>query len=194
MSAAEITIGKAHIGDVRGIAALVERYARRSEVLPRSPENIYETLREWVVARRDGEIVGCGSLVILWCDLAEIRSLIVTPELQGTGIGRRIVAVLLEDASALQIPRVFALTRKPGFFTRLGFERVARETLPRKMWKDCMHCTKFAGCDEVALVRPVARVATSALPGGEAQFQAGSADNGHEPDCVAMPTAVRSDP
>jgi amino-acid N-acetyltransferase len=191
MSADEITVGKAHIGDVPGIAALVERYARRSEVLPRSPENIYETLREWVVARRDGEVVGCGSLVILWCDLAEIRSLIVTPELQGTGIGRRMVVALLAEASALQIPRVFALTRRPGFFARLGFERVARETLPRKMWKDCMHCTNFAGCDEVALVRPVAQPVSPGPVGGDAESVAGLADNGHEPDCVTMPVGLQ---
>lgn len=191
MSPAQIIFGKAHIGDVPGIAALVERYARRSEVLPRSPENVYETLREWVVARRDGQVVGCGSLVILWCDLAEIRSLIVTPELQGTGIGRQIVAALLAEASALQIPRVFALTRKPEFFARLGFERVERETLPRKMWKDCMHCTKFAGCDEVALVRPVAQASIPARMTGEVEYRSGPADNGHEPAYVALPPALQ---
>jgi amino-acid N-acetyltransferase len=183
MSAEDVTIGKAHIGDVPGIAALVERYARRSEVLPRPQENIYETLREWVVARRDGEVVGCGSLVILWCDLAEVRSLIVAPELQGQGIGRRIVLALLDEARALQIPRVFALTRKPDFFARLGFERVPRESLPRKMWKDCMHCTKFAGCDEVAMVRPV-------VPPGSTAPVGSAADNGHEPECAALPQTV----
>jgi amino-acid N-acetyltransferase len=156
-----VKISKACLGDVPAIATLVDRYARHGAVLPRPPENIYETVREWVVARSDGQMVGCGSLVVLWADLAEIRSLIVSPELQGKGIGRQIVDALLAEASALEIPRVFALTRKPGFFAKLGFETLPRESLPRKIWKDCMHCTKFTGCDEVAFMKVLHSAATS---------------------------------
>ncbi|MDW8070325.1 MAG: hypothetical protein RMK79_02510 [Anaerolineae bacterium] len=47
---------------------------------------------------------------------------------------------------------MIALTRKPAFFAQLGFVEVPRAALPRKIWKDCIHCTKFAGCDEVAMV------------------------------------------
>lgn len=147
-----IEIVRASVRDVPAIAALVERYVRRGEVLPRPPEEIYQSLREWMVAKRHGEIVGCASLVILWADIAEIRSLIVAPELQGMGIGRQLVCALLAEAAALEIPRVIALTRKPAFFANLGFVEVPRASLPRKIWKDCIHCTKFAGCDEVAMV------------------------------------------
>jgi amino-acid N-acetyltransferase len=192
MNAIQVEVARARIGDVPAIAALVERYARRSEVLPRPPENIYETLREWVVAKRDGEVVGCGSLVILWADLAEIRSLIVVPELQGTGIGRQIVNALLAEASALLIPRVFALTRKPGFFEKLGFHRVARETLPRKMWKDCMHCTKFEGCDEVALAGPVAPSVAVETSRFDTAHAADAPDRSHMPDHLLLPTSKGS--
>lgn len=152
MNEHEIKIVRANVRDVPAIAALVERYVRRGEVLPRPLEDIYQSLREWVVAKRDGEVVGCASLVILWADMAEIRSLVVLPELQGRGIGRQLVCALLAEAAALEIPRVIALTRKPGFFAQLGFVEVPRASLPRKLWKDCIHCTKFAGCDEVAMV------------------------------------------
>ncbi|MGC8877646.1 MAG: N-acetyltransferase [Anaerolineae bacterium] len=147
-----VEIVRASVQDVPAIAALVERYVRRGEVLPRSPAEIYQSLREWVVAKCYSEVVGCGSLVILWADMAEIRSLIVLPELQGVGIGRQLVCALLAEAAALGIPRVIALTRKPAFFAKLGFVEVPRASLPRKIWKDCIHCTKFAGCDEVAMV------------------------------------------
>ncbi len=150
-----VEIRGARITDVPGTLALVERFAGRGEILPRSMGDMYQTVREWVVAEQAGEIVGCGSLVILWADLAEIRSLVVAPELQGMGIGRQLVTALLAQAADLEIPLVFALTRKTGFFLKLGFEVVPREGLPRKIWKDCRHCIKFVGCDEVAVARCV---------------------------------------
>ena len=148
-------VRKARIIDVPGIAALVDRFAGRGEILPRPTEEIYQSVREWVVAEHAGQIVGCGALVILWADLAEIRSLVVSPESQGMGIGRQLVAALVAQAAELDIPQVFALTRQTGFFLKSGFQIVPRESLPRKIWKDCVTCTKFVGCDEVALVLPV---------------------------------------
>jgi amino-acid N-acetyltransferase len=148
-------IRQASLDDVPGIAALVDRFARGGEILPRRIEDIYQTVREWVVAKEDGQIIGCASLVVLWADMAEIRSLVVVPEAQGKGVGRRLMAALLVQAAHMELPQVIALTRKPGFFVKLGFRTVSRESLPRKMWKDCVHCTKFVGCDEVAMVRPV---------------------------------------
>jgi len=148
-------IRPARIADVPGIAALVGRFAGRGEILPRTTEDIYQTVREWVVAEQVGQIVGCGALVILWADLAEIRSLVVAPETQGMGMGRALIDALTAQAAELDIPQVFALTRKTGFFLKLGFRVVPRDSLPRKIWKDCVTCTKFVGCDEVAVVRPV---------------------------------------
>ena len=148
-------IKQASLEDVPGIAALVDRFARSGEILPRRIEDIYQTVREWVVAEEDGQVVGCASLVVLWADMAEVRSLVVVPEAQGQGVGRRLMAALLVQAAHMELPQVIALTRKPGFFVKLGFRTVPRESLPRKMWKDCVHCTKFVGCDEVAMVRPV---------------------------------------
>ncbi len=148
-------IKQASLDDVPGIAALADRFARNGEILPRRIEDIYQTVREWVVAKEDAQIVGCASLVVLWADMAEVRSLVVAPEAQGQGVGRRLMAALLVEAAQMELPQVIALTRKPGFFVKLGFRTVPRESLPRKMWKDCVHCTKFVGCDEVAMVRPV---------------------------------------
>jgi amino-acid N-acetyltransferase len=151
-------IRQARITDVPGIAALVGRFAGRGEILPRTIEDIYQSLREWVVAEREGEIVGCGALVILWADLAEIRSLVVAPEAQRLGIGRELVVALMDQAAGLEVPQVFALTRQTGFFLKLDFQVVPRESLPRKIWKDCITCTKFVGCDEVAVVQEVGKL------------------------------------
>ena len=180
-------IRHAHITDVPDIAALVDRFAGRGEILPRPSEDIYQSLREWVVAEHRGRLIGCGGLVIIWADMSEIRSLVVVPESQGMGAGRAMVAALMDQAAELGIPQVFALTRQTGFFLKLGFRVVPRESLPRKIWKDCVTCTKFVGCDEVAVVKPVDQVGTLQ------DWKAGCLDNRKaQPDSILSNPAQRS--
>jgi amino-acid N-acetyltransferase len=161
-----VQVRRARLADVPAIERLVARFAGRGEILPRSTEELYQTVREWMLAERDGHILGCGGLVVLWADMAEIRSLVVDPEHQGGGIGRELVAGLLLQAMELEIPQVIALTRKPAFFHKQGFRVVPRESLPRKIWKDCVRCRKFVGCDEVAMLKPV----PPGMPGSSAPF------------------------
>jgi amino-acid N-acetyltransferase len=134
---------------------LLDQYARQAEILARTEEDVYRSIREWVVAELEGELVGMGSLLIMWRDLAEIRSLVVHPAYQGHGVGRKIVALLLDEAKDLELERVFALTRKPGFFLKLGFQLTRIEHLPRKVQRDCVFCPKFQACDEVAVILPL---------------------------------------
>jgi amino-acid N-acetyltransferase len=150
-----ITVRRARLADVEQMLPLLDEYARQAEILPRSEAEIYQSVRAWVVAESAGRVVAMGSLVVLWHDLAEIRSLVIEPDYQGRGLGRQIVAWLLAEAQALELPRVFALTRKPGFFLKLGFHLTRIEDLPRKVQKDCVFCPKFHACDEVAVVMPI---------------------------------------
>jgi amino-acid N-acetyltransferase len=46
---------------------------------------------------------------------------------------------------------VFCLTYQPVFFGKLGFREVDRNTLPRKVWSECVRCPKFSNCTEVAM-------------------------------------------
>jgi amino-acid N-acetyltransferase len=77
----------------------------------------------------------------------------VAPEAQGLGLGSLLVKEAVAEARALGVPRVFALTRVPAFFERLGFAVADMSALPQKVWRDCIHCPLFPNCDEVALVR-----------------------------------------
>jgi amino-acid N-acetyltransferase len=137
---------------------LLNEYARQAEILPRTEAEVYHSIQSWVVAEAAGRVVAMGSLVILWGDLAEIRSLVIEPAYQGQGLGRQIVAQLLALAQEMELPRVFALTRKPGFFLKLNFKLTRIEDLPRKVQKDCVFCPKFRACDEVAVIMPIAPV------------------------------------
>ena len=146
-------IRKARMSDVKGIHGLIAEYARKGDMLPRSLADIYENLRDYFVfEENDGELVGSAAIHIMWEDLAEVRSLAVREGKMRRGIGTQLVESCISEAIVLGIGRVFALTYKPGFFEKLGFRIVDKAELPQKIWTDCLKCSKFPDCDEVALV------------------------------------------
>ncbi len=74
------------------------------------------------------------------------------PDHHGNGLGGRLVRRVLDDARAMDLPRVIALTREVEFFERCGFTLASRDALPRKVWTDCIRCPRRHACDEVAVV------------------------------------------
>jgi len=147
-----VTLRRATPADVPGIASVMADYVIQGVLLPRPVSELYQCIREFHVAERDGRVVATAALRLLWSDLGEVRSLAVHPEHHGQGLGGALVGRLLEDARALALPRVIALTREVAFFERCGFTVVSRDTLPRKVWTDCVRCPRRHACDEVAVV------------------------------------------
>jgi len=147
----------AKIVDAKAIYSLVNFYAEREKMLFRSMADIYENLQTFTVAELDGKIVGCCALQIIWADLAEIKSLAVDQANAGAGAGKMLVGAALQQARELGLARVFALTLTAGFFEKLGFRIIEKETLPMKVWKDCAKCSKQQNCDDVAAIKVVLR-------------------------------------
>lgn len=144
---------KARFCDTESIYNLISIYAKNGEMLARSRNALYENLRDFIVAEdEDGEVVGVGGLHITWDALAEICSMAVAPEAIRQGIGTGIVNELLKEGKVLGVKTYFTLTYKPKFFASLGFEVVAKDKLPYKIWKDCIDCPKFPDCDEIAMI------------------------------------------
>ena len=150
-----MNVRSAKISDVPAIHALISSYAERDRMLFRSPADIYENLQTFCVAESDGRVVGCCALEIIWADLAEIKSLAVDAAHKDKGIGTMLVGAAFEQAVALGVPKVFALTLEPVFFQKQGFTVVEKEKLPMKVWSDCARCTKQQNCDETALIKEV---------------------------------------
>lgn len=141
------------MSDAQAICDLINYHAERGRMLHRSMENIYDMLREFHVAEEDGRIVGCVAVGIFWADLAEVRSLAVSPDRQGQGLGRALLAAAVEDARQIGVRKLFALTYEKEFFVAHGFEQIDRRTLPEKVWRECIACPKHDACDEIAMMK-----------------------------------------
>jgi amino-acid N-acetyltransferase len=147
-----LKVGKARISDIPQVHQLINYFAGKDEMLPRSLSELYENIRDCFVIRQGERVIGCISLHIFWSDLAEIRSLAVTADMQEQGVGVRLLQACLEEAEALGIPTIFCLTYRPAFFEQFGFSQVDKMELPKKVWTECYRCPKFPNCDEVALI------------------------------------------
>jgi len=151
-------IRPATINDVPGMADVINSHAERGKMLFKSYAQLYEALRDFAVYELDGEVVGVCGLAIIWADLAEVRSLAVNETFRGKGIGSDLVRWCIEEARRLRIRRLMSLTYEQRFFEKLGFEVVSKESLPLKVWSDCVRCPKNNNCDEIAMVRTLHEV------------------------------------
>jgi len=149
-------IRNATMKDVPEIHRLVTYHAELNRMLFRSHADLYEHLRDfivWVEQENDGEQVrGCAAVELVWRDLAEIKSLAVDESWRGRGIGRDLVRAAIQEGHRLALKRLFALTREKVFFEKLGFVVVPKETLPHKVWTDCIRCPLQENCDEIAMI------------------------------------------
>ena len=145
-------IRKATLKDIKAIQNLINFYAEKNKMLPRSLNELYENIRDFFVYEDGGNILGCAALHVTWEDLAEIKSLAVAESIQKNNIGSMLVNVIFEDAKKLNIKRIFALTYVPEFFEKMGFKKIKHSKLPHKIWSECIKCVKFPDCEEEAVV------------------------------------------
>lgn len=148
-------IRRATVDDVKKIQKLINIYAKREQMLPRSLNEIYENIRDFYVYAEGKNIYGCCALHVDWEDLSEIKSLAVAKPKTGKGIGAKLLIQCLKDAKILKVKKVFALTYIPEFFGRFGFKTIDRKELPHKIWSECIKCCYFPNCEEIAVMREI---------------------------------------
>lgn len=151
-----MNIRPARVGDVPALCDLIRTFADRKLMIRRSLGELYESIREFLVATDDnGRILGCAALHVFWDDLAELKCLAVAEDAQGLGVGRKLVDACWKAAEELEIPSVFTLTYVAEFFEKCGYTRIEKSDLPHKIWNECVRCPLFPSCNEVALIRGV---------------------------------------
>jgi amino-acid N-acetyltransferase len=122
----DYAVRRAKTSDVAAIRALVDANVDSGRLLDKATVALFEDIQEfWVATAPDGDVAGCGAMHVMWEDLAEIRTLAVSGEHQGRGIGTQIVRALLDAAREVGVRRVFVLTFAVEFFRRHGFAEIA---------------------------------------------------------------------
>lgn len=157
-------IRPATIHDIPRVQEIINSHAELGRMLFKGYAQLYEDMRDFAVYTKQRNIVGCCAVSVLWADLAEVRSLAVDEAYRGQGIGRELVEWAIDEARRLQIRRLMSLTYEQAFFEKLGFEVVPKETLPLKVWSDCVKCPKNDNCDEIAMVREIKDVPMTVMP------------------------------
>jgi amino-acid N-acetyltransferase len=143
------------MADIPALLTLINGFAARGIMLPRTEFEMAENLRDFSVVQTAEGVAGCAALHFYTPKAAEVRSLAIQPDLQGSGAGKALLASLEAEAQAYGVEDVFAFTYIPEFFGRLGFTTIDRGELPLKAWKDCLRCPKFQCCDEVAVIKRI---------------------------------------
>jgi amino-acid N-acetyltransferase len=147
------TVRKAVMHDIAPILELINGYAAKGVMLPRTEFEMSEAIRDFTVVTLDEQLLGCGALHFYSPTLGEIRSLAVDERAKTHGVGRRLVEALVAEAQEYELDAAFAFTYVVEFFRKVGFHEVERGVLPLKAWKDCLRCPKFQACDEIAVLR-----------------------------------------
>jgi amino-acid N-acetyltransferase len=119
-----ISVRPARTSDVKAIRELVDSYAAPGQMLSKETVTLYESVQEFVVAEKDGIVIGCGALHVLWEDLAEVRTVAVAQQFHKQGIGHLILNEIIRRAREIGIKRIFCLTFQTQFFGSIGFKEI----------------------------------------------------------------------
>jgi amino-acid N-acetyltransferase len=160
-------IRQATLSDAESVFALIQ--SNRDLLVPRSMGNIVENIDRFVVAERDGEVVGSASYQIHpeigdtgEAATVEIQSVAVKSEFRRHGVGRDLVEAVIRKVEAFSPREVLVLTFTPEFFRTLGFDEIPKTKVMHKLYTGCINCTKHANpftCPEIAMTRSVGKVA-----------------------------------
>jgi amino-acid N-acetyltransferase len=108
--------------DARAIRTLIDAYVSDGTLLPRTEDFIAMNAHNFLVAEEDGRVIGCVHLDEYAPSLSELRSLAVSSDGQGKGVGRSLVVATEALARQRGVATLFAVSNDEAFFRRFGFE------------------------------------------------------------------------
>jgi amino-acid N-acetyltransferase len=150
-----IQLRKPTVADVPQIVELLRPHVLAERLLPRSPRQVAERLRDFLLAEQEvdgrAELVGVASISLVDTYLAEIGAIAaVQPEIEAL-----LVRQLLAEATEMGVADAFVLTDAPELFEGLGFRRTRVQEIPEKRDRQCLRCSRLPRCRQVALTIPL---------------------------------------
>lgn len=115
--------------DIAQIVELMAPLVERRILLGKDLVELYSAVPEFVVAiDAGGDVIGYGALHVMWEHLGEVRTLGVSEEWLGKGVGHALLEALETRARELGLTQLFCLTFEVDFFSRHGFDPVGEDT------------------------------------------------------------------
>ena len=108
--------------DVPAIHAFLRPFVSAGRLLERTMEELDQLADAGFVVLDRGRVVGFVALEVYSKKLAEVRSLAISPNYQGRGLGRRLVQACIDRARDRDILEVMAITSSEEFFRTCGFD------------------------------------------------------------------------
>ena len=117
-----VSVRAVTMDDLPAIAKFIEPFVAEGKLLPRTTEDLEDLLPHGFVAEVTGEIVGFAALEIYSPKMSEVRSLAVSPNYRGRGVGRQLVECCVARARERQVLEIMAITSNEEFFKQCGFD------------------------------------------------------------------------
>ena len=117
-----VNIRRAESAEASKIADFITPFVEDGRLLPRTYDEMDDLIDNFFIAEIEGRMVGCAALEIYSWKLAEIRSLAVSSDAQGMGVGRMLVQTCVDLAHERGILEVMAITSSDQFFRACGFD------------------------------------------------------------------------
>ncbi|MGD9606838.1 MAG: amino-acid N-acetyltransferase [Leucobacter sp.] len=124
----QVRIRSARTADIPVMVRLMEPLVERRILLGKDLVELYGAVPEFMVAvDADDRVVGYGALHVMWEHLGEVRTLGVSEEFLGRGVGHMLLEALERRARELGLQQLFCLSFEVDFFSRHGFEPVGED-------------------------------------------------------------------
>ena len=126
---------KAGEDDLNGLSELLDYYAAKGVLTPRTENYVKRHLSDFYVCKNDGKLVGCCALHGIDSEVVEVRCFAVAEEFKGKGVGNLLLDSCLREARGKRFKRVFTLTLEADFFRKNGFTRMSKLKIPLATFK-----------------------------------------------------------
>ena len=156
----ETTIRQAVFADTKTIYSLIKDNS--DMLITRSISDIVQHIDRFLVAENNGEAIGAIAYEFLpeigdpSRTSVELQSVCVKKDWRGCGVGKMLVDAQIARLLPLAPYQIVVLTFAVGFFEKLGFNVVPKNTLMHKLYMGCINCTKHESpftCPEQAMVK-----------------------------------------
>jgi amino-acid N-acetyltransferase len=125
------------LSKVRQIIELMKPFVEEGRLLERSYETINNSINDFVFIEKNNQIIACAGLKLYQDEnVGEIYALVVSKNFHNTDTSTRLMELLIDKASGLNLSSIFALSKYGGrFFFRFEFVESELSSLPNSRQK-----------------------------------------------------------